>query len=143
MPSSQEKIKKHNDDLLKYSSIIVTPRHARQEDKIQYQNEFNSMDIIIPSSKFHNMSEEYDNTMNNDDSTISTYDETISDDDENDDNSSIISDLSICSSNEPMASIAYCTNNVEKKVIADDYLARREREYDDYRTFLTLLQTNF
>jgi len=45
MPSSQEKIKKHNDDLLKYSSIIVTPRHTRQENKIQYQNEFNSMDI--------------------------------------------------------------------------------------------------
>jgi len=89
------------------------------------------------------MSEKCDNTMNNDDSTISTYDETISDDDENDDNSSIISDLSICSSNEPMASITSCTNNTEKKIIADDYLVRREREYDDYRTFLTLLQTNF
>ena len=103
------------------------------------------MDVIIPSSKFHNMTEEYDNTMNNDDSTMSTYDETISDDDddENEDNSSIISELSICSSNEIMASITSCTNNIEKKFIVDDCLVRREREYDDHRTFLTLLQINF
>ena len=57
---SREKIKKHDEDLLKHSSIIVASLPARQENKTQHQNEFNRMGIIILSSKFCVMSEEYE-----------------------------------------------------------------------------------